>query len=129
MLDLGATTFWEDLNYAHAARAARIDEPVPAGEFDIHAQSGAYCYKGLRHSFCHGWASGPTAWLSRYVLGIEPLEPGCRAVAVRPNLGSLKWAEGTFPTPYGVIRVRHEHDAAGKVVSTVSAPEEVRIVR
>lgn len=129
MLDLGATTFWEDLNYAHAARAARIDEPVPAGEFDIHAQSGAYCYKGLRHSFCHGWASGPTAWLSRYVLGIEPLEPGCRAVAVRPNLGSLKWAEGTFPTPYGVIRVRHERDAAGKVVSTVSAPEEVRIVR
>lgn len=129
MLDLGATTFWEDLNYAHAVRAARIDEPVPAGEFDIHAQSGAYCYKGLRHSFCHGWASGPTAWLSRYVLGIEPLEPGCRAVAVRPNLGRLKWAEGTFPTPYGVIRVRHERDAAGKVVSTVSAPEGVRIVR
>ena len=24
MLDLGATTFWEDLNYAHAAGAARI---------------------------------------------------------------------------------------------------------
>ena len=37
MLDLGATTFWEDLNYAHAAGAARIDEPVPAGKFDIHA--------------------------------------------------------------------------------------------
>ena len=57
MLDLGATTFWEDLNYAHAAGAARIDEPVPAGKFDIHAESGAYCYKGLRHSLCHGWAS------------------------------------------------------------------------
>lgn len=33
---------------------------------------GAWCYVGLRHSFCHGWASGPTAWLSRHVLGIEP---------------------------------------------------------
>lgn len=71
MLDLGATTFWEDLNYAHAAGAARIDEPVPAGKFDIHAESGAYCYKGLRHSLCHGWASGPhslafagTCWAS-----------------------------------------------------------------
>lgn len=129
MLDLGATTFWEDLDYGHVAGAARIDELVPAGKFDIHAESGAYCYKGLRHSFCHGWASGPTPWLSQYVLGVVPLEPGCRVVAVRPHLGRLKWAEGTFPTPHGVIKVRHERAADGKVVSTVSAPEGVRVVR
>ena len=129
MLDLGATTFWEDLNYAHAAGAARIDEPVPAGKFDIHAESGAYCYKGLRHSLCHGWASGPTPWLSRHVLGIVPLEPGCKSVAVRPHLGHLKWAEGTFPTPWGVIRVRHERGADGKVSTSVSAPDGVRVVR
>ena len=109
MLDLGATTFWEDLNYAHAAGAARIDEPVPAGKFDIHAESGAYCYKGLRHSLC--------------------LEPGCKSVAVRPHLGHLKWAEGTFPTPWGVIRVRHERGADGKVSTSVSAPDGVRVVR
>lgn len=129
MLDLGATTFWEDLDYSHIANAARIDELVPEGKFDIHAQSGAYCYKGLRHSFCHGWASGPTPWLSRYVLGVTPLEPGCRAVAVRPNLGPLKWAEGTFPTPYGVIRIRHERGADGRVATTVEAPEGVRVMR
>lgn len=128
MLDLGATTFWEDLNYEQAAYAARIDEPVPEGQFDIHAESGAYCYKGLRHSFCHGWASGPTPWLSRHVLGIVPLEPGCRVVAVRPHLGDLEWVEGSFPTPYGVITVRHTRNEKGKIDTEVAAPEGIRIV-
>ena len=67
--------------------------------------------------------------LSRHVLGIVPLEPGCKSVAVRPHLGHLKWAEGTFPTPWGVIRVRHERGADGKVSTSVSAPDGVRVVR
>ena len=58
-----------------------------------------------------------------------PLEPGCKSVAVRPHLGHLKWAEGTFPTPWGVIRVRHERGADGKVSTSVSAPDGVRVVR
>ena len=128
MLDLGATTFWEDLNYAEALKAARIDEQVPDGAYDYHASSGAYCYKGHRHSFCHGWASGPTSWLSQYVLGITPLEPGCRKVAIKPHLGKLKWAEGSFPTPYGVIRVKHTRDAGGKVSTQYDAPAGVEVV-
>jgi len=129
MLDLGATTFWEDFDFSRRTDTARIDRPVPAGKFDLHAEGGAYCYKGLRRSLCHGWASGPTPWLSQHVLGIVPLEPGCRTVAVRPHLGRLEWAEGSFPTPYGVIRVRHERSASGAVVSEIEAPEEVNIVR
>lgn len=129
MLDLGATTFWEDLDYSLIPQAARIDAPVPPGKFDIHAQGGAYCYKGLRHSFCHGWASGPTPWLSRHVLGIQPLEPGCRRVAIRPHLGQLTWAEGSFPTPYGIIQVRHKRSATGEVQTTVQAPPEVEIIQ
>ena len=73
MLDLGATTFWEDFDYSKVAGAGRIDEIVPEGKYDIHADGGAYCYVGLRHSFCHGWASGPTIWLSSHVLGVEPV--------------------------------------------------------
>jgi alpha-L-rhamnosidase len=42
----------------------QIDEIVPAGKKDIHDDYGAYCYVGFRHSLCHGWASGPTAFLS-----------------------------------------------------------------
>ena len=129
MIDLGATTFWEDFNYNDGKDAARIDEVVPEGKFDIHADGGAWCYVGLRHSFCHGWASGPTAWLSEHVLGIEPVEPGFKAVRIDPHLGDLEWAEGTFPTPYGLIEVRHWKNADGSVSSDVRLPRGVRQVK
>ncbi len=129
MLDLGATTFWEDFNYADAENAARIDEIVPEDKFDIHADGGAWCYVGLRHSFCHGWASGPTTWLSRHVLGIEPVGVGFKQVRIEPHLGDLQWAEGTFPTPYGVIEVRHEKKADGTVVSDIKLPKGIKRVK
>ena len=129
MLDLGATTFWEDFNYADAENAARIDEIVPEDKFDIHADGGAWCYVGLRHSFCHGWASGPTTWLSRHVLGIEPVGVGFKQVRIEPHLGDLQWAEGTFPTPYGVISVRHEKKADGTVASDIKLPKGVKQVK
>ena len=127
MLDLGATTFWEDFNLEWLPNAARIDELVPPGKKDIHGDYGAYCYLGFRHSLCHGWASGPTAWLSQNVLGIKPIEPGCKRVRVAPQLGHLKWAEGTYPTPYGPIHVRHERKTDGSIVSKISSPPEVQI--
>lgn len=129
MLDLGATTFWEDFDLAWMDNAARIDEPVPAGRKDVHGGYGAYCYVGFRHSLCHGWASGPTAWLSEHVLGVTPLEPGCRTVRVVPQLGRLQWAEGSYPTPLGPIRVRHERQANGRVQSKIEAPKGIRVVR
>ena len=125
MLDLGATTFWEDFNYMDSKNAARIDEFVPEGKFDIHADGGAYCYVGLRHSFCHGWASGPTAWLSQHILGVEPASPGFKTVRIRPHLGNLKWVEGDFPTPYGIIHVTHSRKPDGQISSTVELPEGV----
>lgn len=114
MLDLGATTFWEDFNLDWLPGASRIDELVPVGKKDIHGDYGAYCYKGFRHSLCHGWASGPTSWLSEYVLGVQVVEPGCRVVRITPHLGDLEWVEGTFPTPHGVITIRHEKALTGK---------------
>ena len=84
---------------------------------------------GISHSLCHGWASGPTAWMSEHVLGVKVLEPGCAAVRIAPQLDDLQWAEGTFPTPKGVIKLRHEKGADGKVQSKVEAPEGVRIER
>lgn len=128
MLDLGATTFWEDFNLDWLPNAARIDELVPPGRKDIHGDYGAYCYKGFRHSLCHGWASGPTAWLSEHVLGVQFLEPGGKKVRITPHLGDLQWAEGTYPTPQGVIRIRHEKGAQGKVRSDIQAPAQVTVV-
>ena len=127
MLDLGATTFWEDFDLDWTVNAGRIDEIVPEGRNDVHAMFGGYCYEKLRHSFCHAWASGPAPFLAKYVLGIRVLEPGCRKIAIRPDLGSLEWAEGNYPTPYGTLFVRHERTVEG-VRTTVKAPEGVEIV-
>lgn len=129
MLDYGATTFWEDFNLEWTNNAARIDELVPTGKKDIHGDYGAYCYVGLRHSLCHGWASGPTAWLSQVVLGVKPLEPGCRVVRVAPQLGDLQWAEGDYPTPKGPLHVRHERLPNGKIKSQINAPRGIKVLQ
>jgi alpha-L-rhamnosidase len=128
MLDLGATTFWEDFDLNWTQNAGRIDEFTPAGKIDVHASYGDYCYVGLRHSYCHGWASGPTAWLSQHVLGINIAEPGCRAVRIDPHLGDLEWVEGSYPTPLGVIRVRHEKTADGRISSEVDLPKGIKLI-
>ena len=129
MLDLGATTFWEDFDLEWTENAARIDELVPPGKKDIHGDFGNYCYKGFRHSLCHGWASGPTAWLSEHVLGVRIVEPGGKAIRVEPHLGDLAWAEGAVPTPAGLVKVRHVRRADGTINSTIDAPDAVTIIR
>jgi alpha-L-rhamnosidase len=129
MLDYGATTFWEDFDLAWTNNAARIDELVPPGKKDIHGDYGAHCYVAFRHSLCHGWASGPTAWLSRHVLGVTPLEPGFKRVRVVPQLGRLQWAEGSYPTPLGPIKVRHERQSDGSVKSDIQSPAGVIVER
>jgi len=128
MLDLGATTFWEDFNIDWTKNAARIDEIVPDGKIDIHASYGDYSYKGFRHSLCHGWASGPTAWLSQYVLGVNVLEPGCKNIEIVPHLGDLEWVKGTFPTPYGVLAIEHQKQNDGTVLTTFSGPDEIDVI-
>ncbi|SFD63185.1 alpha-L-rhamnosidase-related protein [Spirosoma endophyticum] len=129
MLDLGATTFWEDFNLDWVKNAGRIDELVTEGKKDIHGDCGAYCYVGFRHSLSHGWASGPTPWLTEHVLGISVVEPGCKAIKVTPHLEDLTFAEGSFPTPYGLVKVKHTKLANGKIQSDISGPKEVRIIR
>lgn len=127
MLKFGATTFWEDFDVKWTENASPIDEPVPEGKKDLHGDFGKFCYRGFRHSLCHGWASGPTAFLSRGVLGIECVEPGFAKVKIAPHLDGLKWAEGTYPTPHGIIKVRHEN-IGGKIVSKINVPKGTEVV-
>lgn len=128
MLDLGATSFWEDFDLDWTENAGRIDELVPPGKKDIHGDFGAHCYIGFRHSFCHGWAGGPTAFLSHHVLGIRPAAPGFDKVRIKPDLGDLQWAEGTYPTPHGIIKVRHDRQPDGTIKSDVKLPSGVQLV-
>ena len=127
MLELGATSFWESFDYSEAQGASRIDEILPSGKTDIHGDFGAYCYKGFRKSLCHGWACGPTPFITRYVLGVEVVKHGCRAVKIAPNLGDLKWIEGAYPTPYGNIEIYAENKN-GEIKTSINAPKEVEII-
>ncbi len=67
--------------------------------------------------------------MSENVLGVTPLEPGFKSVRIVPQLGHLKWAEGTYPTPMGPIKIRHERAADGSVQSTIDAPEGMNVIR
>tara|TARA_R110002096_G_scaffold108787_3_gene238034 strand:+ start:18923 stop:20677 length:1755 start_codon:yes stop_codon:yes gene_type:complete len=128
MLDLGATTFWEDFDVLDVANSGRIDTVIPSGKFDIHGDFGEYCYVGYRHSLCHGWASGPTPWLTQYVLGIHVMDGG-KTIKIEPHLGDLKFAKGTFPTKYGIFKVSHVRGADGKIKTSLEVPEGLTVTQ
>ena len=128
MLKLGATSFWEDFNIDWAKNASPIDEIPEDGKGDIHGDNGAFCYKGFRHSLCHGWASAPTAFLAEEVLGIHILSSGCKKIEIKPNLGNLSWAKGTYPTPYGIISVDCRRIENGEIHTKWTAPEEIEVI-
>lgn len=126
MLDLGATTFWEDFNLDWVENSAPIDEIVPEGKNDIHGDFGAYCYTLFRHSLCHGWSSGPCPYMTHYVLGIRAKD--ANTYIVDPELGDLEWAKGSYPTDKGLITVSARKTDEGTLIE-VSAPEGINIVR
>ena len=99
-----------------------------AGKEILHGDFGRYCYEGFRHSLCHGWASGPTAFLSKELAGIEILSPGFKKVRINPKLAGLKWFEVNYPTPYGKINVRAERCGEQTKIN-ISAPSEIEIIR
>ena len=128
MLNLGATTFWEDFDINWMKQAAPIDRLPMEGEIDVHGTYGRFCYQGFRHSLCHGWSSSITSWLTRYILGIEVVEPGCRKIRIHPNLCDLSWVKGTYPTPEGTLYVEHRLKENGEIKTTFQAPEGIEVI-
>ena len=104
MLSRGATTFWEDFHMEWLEGSGRIDEFPASGQKDIHGDYGDFCYIGLRHSFCHGWASGVLAFLYEYLLGVKMLPDG--KYQVEPVAMGLGQVEGVVPVADGMLRVQ-----------------------
>lgn len=129
MLALGATTFWEDFDVKWAENACRLDEICKEGQIDIHGDHGKYCYQGFRHSLCHGWSSGPVAFLTEYVLGIRIVGEGCSKVEIKPHLGTLKHVRGGVATPLGRLTVEHRKNADGSITTKIDAPNGMEILR
>ena len=127
MLKLGATTFWEDFDIKWAENACPIDEIPDGTRSDVHGDNGNYCYLGFRHSLCHGWASGPVAFLTEHVLGVQIAEAGCRKIVIEPHLGDLSYAKGSIATPFGKVEISHVKNEDGTVDTEVFSPEEIEI--
>ena len=83
MLESGATTWWERM-------------PMKPGA-----------------SRCHVWSAHPTAFLSRHVLGLYPMEPGWRRFGVDPQSFDLSEASGKVPTPHGDVSVAWKMNSDG----------------
>ena len=128
MISRGATTFWEDFDVEWLEGSGRIDELTPDNLLDLHGDFGEFCYKGFRHSLCHGWSCGPISFLFEDVLGIKVLDAGCESIMIKPNLGNLTYCKGVFPTPKGKVFIEHSV-INGKVESKIDAPSEIKIIK
>ncbi|MBQ7258016.1 MAG: family 78 glycoside hydrolase catalytic domain [Abditibacteriota bacterium] len=104
MLDKGATSFWE--------------------LWSMGTKEG----DRLTRSHCHGWSSAPTYFLSSFILGIKPAEPGFKKAIINPHFGDLKWARGSYPTPHGNIKVEWKKLENGEYDIKVDSPVPYKIV-
>ena len=68
-------------------------------------------------SDCHAWGAHPLFHFLTSILGIRPGSYGFATVDIRPQLGSLAWAEGSMPHPAGDI-----HVSVREGVATVTLP-------
>lgn len=120
MLSRGATTFWEDFDMEWLENSGSIDKFPKKGQKDIHGDFGNHCYKGFRHSLCHGWASGVVSFIIESVFGIE-IKNGCSEVVVKPNCKDLDF-NIKLPLKKGWLRINYRN---GEL--TIKAPKDVKI--
>lgn len=88
MLNLGATSFWEEFN------------PLKKGTEHL-----AMYGRPFGKSLCHAWGASPIYLLGKYYLGVKPTTPGYASYLIEPQLGGLAWMQGVVPTPNGKIDV------------------------
>jgi alpha-L-rhamnosidase len=88
MLNLGATSFWEEYN------------PTKKGTEHL-----AMYGRKFGKSLCHAWGASPIYLLGKYYLGVSPTAPGYETYTVQPQLGGLQWMQGKVPTPNGDIEL------------------------
>lgn len=88
MLKQGATSFWEEYDPSKKGASHYAMYGRPFGK-----------------SLCHAWGASPLYLLGKYYLGVKPLLPGYRRYQIEPNLGGLRWIEGSVPTPKGEVKI------------------------
>jgi len=63
-------------------------------------------YGTFQRTESHAWSACPAEFLTKRLIGLEIVEPGCRRVRLSPRLpAGLERYEVSYPTPLGPIRV------------------------
>lgn len=88
MLDLGATTVWEEYN------------PALSGSEHYAMYGNSY-----GKSLCHAWGASPIYLLGKYYLGVTPTSPGYETFEVKPNLGRFGHIKGVVPINGGSVKI------------------------
>ena len=68
-------------------------------------------------------------WMSRYMLGIKPLEPAYKKVRIAPYLPEdVNELEGSVICPFGKIWVQCRRDESHKIIIKTELPPGVEAV-
>ena len=59
----------------------------------------------------HAWGAAPANIIPRLLMGIEPIEPGCKRIRIRPQIASLKEASIVTPILQGPVSVAIKQEA------------------
>ena len=100
MLDLGATTVWEEYN------------PNLSGAQHYEMYGNKY-----GKSLCHAWGASPIYLLGKYYLGVTPTSSGYETFEVKPYLGGFKFIDGVVPIKDGSVRVKLSKDKLSAVAT------------
>lgn len=100
MLDLGATTVWEEYN------------PNLSGAQHYEMYGNKY-----GKSLCHAWGASPIYLLGKYYLGVTPTSSGYETFDVKPYLGGFKFIDGVVPIKDGSVRVKLSKDKLSVVAT------------
>lgn len=108
MLSRGATTFWEDFDVKWLCESGRIDSFVKKGQKDIHGDFGNYCYRGFRHSLCHGWSSGVLAFFIEEIMGITVKSNSI--VKIKPDISNVEYIKAEIPINKRIVTIEIDNN-------------------
>lgn len=89
MLDLGATSFWEEYSPLITG----------VGQYKMYEDK-------FGKSLCHAWGASPIYLIGKYYLGVKPTSAGYETFEVKPYLGKLDWMEGDVPIKGGKVNIK-----------------------
>ena len=93
-------------------------------EWGMHGSWRTGQYTTFMRTESHAWSACPAEFLTKTLIGLEIIEPGCKRVRLSPKAGALGPFRVTYPTPHGPIVV--SNDSTG---TTIEVPDHVTVAQ